>query len=226
MPMIKFDVSASDPEAAVGGGEPPKPGVYSCKIVGCKLGYKKKEDSEELDKSRPRIEVIYQVLDDGEFKGSQLYDYISLGEASVWKLDQFLLALGLASSKKRTGQWDPEKQKSKEVKVLVAKDNNSDGEYRAKVRKVLRLEGATTKKAPVVVEEEEMELEVDTELTAEEPFGAENLWTEEDLAAMDNAQLKEAAKKFDLVIKGMRRTQVVEAILDAQGTNDPDDEPF
>lgn len=120
MPVIKFDVTASDPERAArggGGGEPAPVGTYVCEIVTC--------DDEKPDNKDRRLHVVYKIVGDTngepiEENYSWLHDYINLvQESSVWKLDQFLLAVGVATDSKRTGSFDPEKQVGKQVKVFV-----------------------------------------------------------------------------------------------------------
>jgi hypothetical protein len=105
MPVVKFDVSGSDPKAAfAGGGKQATPGVYTVKLKEVKPGFRK-GDNGQPDKSAPRLEVLAEIQDK-KFKGSLLYDYISFSEASQWKMDQFLQVLGLASTSKRKGSFD------------------------------------------------------------------------------------------------------------------------
>lgn len=131
MPVIKFDVSGSDPKAAfAGGGKQPTPGVYTVKLKDVKPGFRK-GDNGQPDKTAPRLEVIAEIQDK-KFKGSLLYDYISFSEASQWKMDQFLQVLGLASTSKRKGSFDTAKVVNKKLKVRVVGDTYN-GEYRGKL---------------------------------------------------------------------------------------------
>lgn len=131
MPVVKFDVSGSDPKAAfAGGGKQATPGVYTVKLKEVKPGFRK-GDNGQPDKSAPRLEVLAEIQDK-KFKGSLLYDYISFSEASQWKMDQFLQVLGLASTSKRKGSFDTAKVTNKKVKVRVVGDTYN-GEYRAKL---------------------------------------------------------------------------------------------
>ncbi len=133
MPKIKFDVSGSDPNKAIQDSEPPKPGVYRCKVDEINAGFTKGEDGKP-DKTRPRLEVIYRITV-GKSKGAPLWDYVSFSEAAQWKLDQFLQAMGIATAKKRKGEFDTAKLIGKVVKVRVVKDPNSE-DYRPKVKGV------------------------------------------------------------------------------------------
>lgn len=161
MAKVKFDVSGSDPDEAVGGNfEPPKPGVYKCKVFDVNSGFKKGDDGKP-DKSAPRLEVVYEVQDKA-YKGSRLFDYISFGESSQWKLDQFLQAFGLATKKKRKGTFDTDDVKGELCKVRVKADTYN-GEYSAKVGAVMAL--AEDEDAD---EDEEDEEEEDEEIEDED----------------------------------------------------------
>lgn len=137
MSKIKFDVSGSDPSKAIQDSEPPKPGVYRCKVDEINSGFAKGDDGKP-DKSRPRLEVIYRITV-GKSKGAPLWDYVSFSEAAQWKLDQFLQAMGVATSKKRKGEFDTAKLINKVVKVRVVADKNNDGDYRPKVKGVFAI---------------------------------------------------------------------------------------
>lgn len=136
MPKITFDVSGSDPKKATQDLEPPKPGVYVAKVDEINPGYSKDEDTGKPDKTRPRLEVIYRI-NKGKYKGAPLWDYLSFSEASQWKLDQFLQAVGIATEKKRKGSFDTAKQVGKLVKVRV-QGQGSGEDYRARVRGVFK----------------------------------------------------------------------------------------
>lgn len=156
MTIVKFDVSGSDPEKATTDFTPPKPGVYTAKILACTPGHT------DNDKTRPRLEVTI-VITAKEYKDARVYDYIGLTPASAWKLDQFLQALGLADKKKRKGQFDTAKVLNKTLKVRIKGDNYND-EYRAKIGAYL---GVGSDDAPAEDEGEELE-ETTEEVESEE----------------------------------------------------------
>lgn len=133
MPKITFDVSNSDPDKATQDVEPPKPGVYVCKVAEINTGFSKNDDGKP-DKERPRLEVVYRIHK-GNSKGAPLWDYLSFSEASQWKLDQFLQAVGVANKKKRKGSFDSAKVVGKLVKVRVTGQGSGE-DYRARVRGV------------------------------------------------------------------------------------------
>ena len=161
MPIVKFDVSGSDPKAAfAGGGKQPTPGVYTVKLKEVKPGFRKGENGQP-DKAAPRLEVVAEIQDK-KFKGSLLYDYISFSEASQWKMDQFLQVLGLASTSKRKGSFDTTKVANKKLKVRVVGDTYN-GEYRGKLGSYLPDDEAEDGEADEPDEDEEADEEQDEE---------------------------------------------------------------
>jgi len=131
MAVIKYDVSESDPGSAKGGAQSvPKRGVKVVKIESIKDRRPEKNDME-----------VKAIIAQGDNKNYPYWDYINFGEASVWKMDQFLMALGIAEEdSKRKGQFDPAKQKGKLVKVDTKVENDDDGEpVRSRIRSWLAL---------------------------------------------------------------------------------------
>ena len=126
MAVIKYDVTDSDPGSAKGGAQSvPKRGVKVVKIESIKDRRPEKNDME-----------VKAIIAQGDNKNYPYWDYINFGEASVWKMDQFLMALGIAEEdSKRRGQFDPAKQKGKLVKVDTKVENDDDGEpVRSRIR--------------------------------------------------------------------------------------------
>lgn len=139
MAKIKFDVSGSDPEKAVSRDfEPPRPGVHLVKVEEINPGFSKGDDGKP-DKTRPRLEIVARV-EDGVSKGAPLWDYLSFSEASQWKLDQFLQVFGIATAKKRKGEFDTDTIIGEVAKVRVKADSGSE-EYRPKVTAWMVAEG-------------------------------------------------------------------------------------
>lgn len=126
MAVIKYDVSGSDPTNAKGGAlAVPKRGVKVVKIEYIKDRRPNKDDLE-----------VKAVIAKGDNKNYPYWDYLNFGEASEWKMDQFLMALGIATeTTKRKGQFDPAKQKNKLVKVDTKVETDDDGDpVRSKIR--------------------------------------------------------------------------------------------
>lgn len=112
MATIKYNVKGVD----IKGDRPvPKPGVYRCKVISC-------ADAKPDNKDR-RLEVQYEIVEKGDYKGVILYDYINLeSEAAEWKLAQFINAMGLPES----GKLDPDKLVGTALSVRTSVDPGND----------------------------------------------------------------------------------------------------
>lgn len=196
MPVVKFDVSGTDPEKAKE-FEQPKPGVYRAKVHEINMGYSKDAKTSKPDKTRPRMEVIFEIQDKA-YKGTRLWDYVSFSEAAEWKLDQFLQAFGVATAKKRTGSFKTETIVGELCKVRVKADKDQEGNYRAKVAAILPLGEAEDDEDEDFDDEEEEETEDDTE---EEDEDEED---EDEESDDEEADDEEEARYYDLAeLKGM-----------------------
>lgn len=153
MGKIKFAVDKAAFDSA-GFAEPPKPGVYTAKIAEINAGFSKGEDGKP-DPQRPRLEVIWEITDK-RYKGARIWDYVTFGTNTQWKLAQFLNALGLGSKDNVSGEFDTKKLAPKgtdigktgkpiawtssgsaEARLRVRAGTNQSGEYRAEVGAIL-----------------------------------------------------------------------------------------
>lgn len=122
---IKYDVSGSDPEKASGSNfQQPKPGVYTVKV--------REIEAKDSKAGNPMLVVNVEVVNDEEFKGSYLRDYIGLTDSTAWKLDQFLQAFGVTSTQKRSGTLDTDTLLGKTCDVRVKGETYNDS-YQAKI---------------------------------------------------------------------------------------------
>lgn len=213
MAKIKFDVSSSDAEKATANYAQPTPGVYRIKI--------KALDVKKPDGKDRRIEAQYEIVQDKKFKGARLFDYINLeSESSAWKLDQFLQAVGAASTKKRSGSFDTEALLGKDLMCRV-KNELYQGEQRAKVGGVFALsddedeasEDSDEGTEDVDEEGEDEELAEDDEDESEE---------ETDYSEWEISDLKAELKRRELSTKG-KRTELTTR-LEEDDAEDPFDE--
>lgn len=237
--VIKFDLSGADDEVWEQGegvaSEQPKPGIYQMRVKEINPGFAKGDDG-KIDKSRPRLEVIWETIGDadgdrealadlgregGSCEGAWVWDYVSYSEASEWKQAQFFKSIGEANplKGKKKGKFNAEKHEGKTVvKVRVKSDTNLEGDYRAKV-------AATW---PWTDEVEDADDDIDDELDegSEEESGDElELYTEEDLKEMAPDDLKALAKDWGIeTVKGKRRSTYVKEILAAQEAGEDEDE--
>ena len=128
MATIKYDVSGSDPQNAKGGAlAVPKKGVKIVKIESIKDRRPDKNDME-----------VKAVIAKGDNKNYPYWDYVNFGEASEWRMDQFLMAIGVATeTTKRKGEFDPVKivKAGKLIKVDTRVETDEDGDpVRSRIR--------------------------------------------------------------------------------------------
>lgn len=186
MPKIKYDLR--DVESS-GGFETPPPGLYRAKLAECNV--KKSKAGNDM------LECIYE-LSRGDYKGSRVWDYVVLNEASEWKLKQFLEAVGkIAGKKSEKGAFDPDEFEDAEVQVRLKHETYND-EPRARVAAVLPLPEDDE-------DEEEIEVE-DSEDDDDE--GADEEYTYEDLEGMDLGELKEVIEEEELGIRVTKKSKV------------------
>jgi len=240
--MVEFDLSGMSDEEFVQDDSPnfaeqPKPGVYTFLIKEIIPGYT------QGDKSRPRLEVVLDVVADGKGEteslktsgkeggdctGARIWDYVSFSDASEWKQKQFFKAIGEASPKKKKGKFNAEKHEGKTRFLAVVKaDSNQEGDYRAKIGTIFPIgEDAATVEMddgledelekdelePEEPESEELEEDEDDDWDDEEE--EEDELTEEQIRAMNPAQLKELAKEHGISLKGLKKAAAIDKLVE------------
>jgi SAP domain len=120
---IKYNSSGVD-RTKGNNGIPPNPGIYLMTIKGVK--YRKDKND---------LEFIVRVKG-GDHKGYGFWDYVSLGEASDWKVDQYLQAIGVDTVNKPKGTIDIEQFLNQDVMGRV-KAGSWNGEPRPELAAVL-----------------------------------------------------------------------------------------
>lgn len=212
MPKIKYDLR--DVESS-GGFETPPPGLYRAKLAECNV--KKSKAGNDM------LECVYE-LNRGDHKGSRVWDYVVLNEASEWKLKQFLEAVGkIAGKRSAKGAFDPDEFEDAEVQIRLKHETYND-EPRARVAAVLPLP-----------EDDEDEEEIDADEGEGEDDGDEGAgedYTYEDLEGMDLNDLKGVIEDEDLDIRVTKKSKVetvlakvAEALeLEPEEADDEDDE--
>lgn len=140
---LKYDLTDQDPtDSAPSSFEDPKPGVYLAKILEINPGFSK-GDGGKPDKDRPRLEVVLEIQDE-EYKGSRVWDYVSQAGNAKWKEDQFLLALGISNSK-RKGEWDTDDYIGTVIKIRIKAESGTKygtEDYRGKVSAMMMADDA------------------------------------------------------------------------------------
>lgn len=193
--IVKFDVSGVEDRSF----ETPKPGVYKVKIfeVNDRRGKDGKND----------IEVISEIMDKGDYKGSRLWSYISFNPAADWKLKEFVRWLGISKGK---GQFDLDKLPGTVGKVKVVNETRNDDVY-AKVGKWLP---ASEEPAGDDTEPDDTEPEEDTQ-------GAGN--DDKDYETWDADDLKGEIEDRGLEVPGGRQSKAKLIAVLEEDDNKTDD---
>ena len=132
MPKLKVDLSGSDPEKATGRNfEPAKPGTYAAKIV-------EVDQTEAKSSGNQMLVFTYEITQPGSEKGKKLWDRAVLTDTAMWKLDQILQAVGMASKKKRKLNLDTDDLIGESLSVTV-KRGEYEGNPTAEVARVAEL---------------------------------------------------------------------------------------
>lgn len=183
-----------------------------------------------------------------------VWDRVSLSPAAEWRLTQFCLAMGMKINAKgeiigtlETEEGKPGSIIGKLALLRVKAGENLEGRYRAEAGGWYPYDpNASDTGEGFDDEEPDEELEAGDDSTEdedvfggeEEPEDEDDFYTEESLGELDNDGLKAAAAEFDLdtkdyVVKVRGKTNVpktraaiIEAILEAQGVETEDEEPF
>lgn len=134
---IKLDHREQDPDQSISSFEQPKPGVYKGEVMAATVRFKEEGKAKDLRD----IEVVIK-LTEGDYAGAQLWDYPSFSEAAEWRMDQFMLATGVLTRKKRTAEWKSERELEKALKgspvVVRVKADSYNDEYRARISQYMR----------------------------------------------------------------------------------------
>lgn len=234
MVKVKYDVRDSDPEKAKGreGFEKPQPGVYPAKVVGIDHAFAKDERTGKDDKDRPMLVVKYEIQKNKKgFEGSWMWDRVPLNsEAAKWKLDQFLLAFGVAEmKKKRKGEFDTDDLIGEKCRIRVR-----GGEYKKEYSPDV---AAVLPPAEDGEEDEDDDPTVDDELggdddadlgSAEDEDSEDVLYYDmTELASMDLGALNDVANDLDLEVpkaKAKSRVALSKWIFENQPGEPPEEE--
>jgi len=163
MAKLKYDVSGTKHEDSVGREwKLPPQGVHDVKITAI--------DLETPPEKNVRLHIVARIINEKEADNyAPLHDYIPTElESMVWKLDQFLAAIGLTSKTKRKGELDTEKVKGMVVRNTIAHETdtyNGTTRTRAKLGIWLAKSSGRTKPTSVATDEpddsnEEISLEM------------------------------------------------------------------
>ena len=211
---MKVDLSGSDPEKATGGAyETPKPGVYTA-VIDDVTAKKSKSGS-------PMLEVVIKIIGPNS-KGAKVWDYIlTEQENTMWKLDQFLQALGKATKSKRKFTLDTDDIIGDRVKVRIKNETYND-EPQAKIGAYLLAsededdldeesednddleEDDDLEEEEVEEEEEDPEDESEEDEDEGEEEEEEEEETDDEYESMSVTALRKECEERDLLTKGAK----------------------
>ena len=158
---LKIKYNSSKVDRSKGNGIPPNPGLYLMVIKGAKFR-----------KDKNDIEFIVRIKD-GKFKGYGFWSYVSLEENSDWKVDQYLIAIGVDTVNKPKGSVDLDDFLNQEVMGRV-RPGTYNGEPRPELAGVYPVpddfeeDGDDEDEDEDELEEDEDELEEDEDEDEEE----------------------------------------------------------
>lgn len=256
MSKIKLSVTKEGMEEALedqGDLVLPDRGMYILRLEAVVPGFT------QNDKERPNIKMQWKIVGVGregekpEANYMHAFDYVSFSENSQWKRDEVAAALGLSIGRKKTADLEMEIDPAKPGTVIgtqvlgrIKHETQEGYDTAPKIAKLLPLSSAD--EVPDAFGDDD---DTSEEEPSEDPFDGDeeeeagdgdDLLTMEDLEAMAPKELAETAEEFDVDVsefegkgrsvaakKKSKMTQVMEAILEAQGGDedeDGDDDPF
>lgn len=232
-------------------------GVYVAELKAVTQEHAKGSDGQP-DKNRPYLSCVYRIVgvgkDGASLNGknySRLFDNVSFSEAARWKMVQFATAMGIPikngaiDSNVEIEEGKPGSIIGTRVLMTVVSGENREGEYRANVKSVKALDSDDSglfEDDDEDEDDEEFDSEEENEDEEEDDEEESEYLTEEGLAELALKELKEIAEgdfdldADDLVVRlksgkvNRKKTQaaIIEAILEAQGADEEDEEeePF
>jgi len=240
---IKLDHSEQDPDQSTASFEQPKPGIYRVRVEEATVRFNNKKLRD--------IEVVAKVVAP-KYEGARLWDYPSFSKAAMWKMDQFMIAMGLMSRKKRRQEIKSEKELERKLKGTYAmvrvRGDSYEGEYKAKIAQWMpddeEYSGDDEDDDDIIddeeledlEDEEDLEEEVDDDDEEEEEDDDEDEdeddegdegdeeYSASDIRAMKIKELRAVADDLGLDHEGVKKPDLRDLILEELGLEDEDDE--
>lgn len=264
MAKVRLKASAEDVKKALSSGdfEPAPVGLYVAELASCEPKYTKDESKPDgVDKDRPYLNCGWKIIGllDNQDKTKQkplpegtnygrVYDVVSFGESSKWKVAQFGITIG---AKTKNGEIDDEVEIEADkpgtiigtkaiLRVKADKDQNSN--YKPAVGFTGPLDGTKGDAASSAFADDPGDDDSGTDPFAEGSEDAEG-FTEEQLEAEDLKSLGAILKENydgspqDHIVKtkagkidtAKTKAAVIQAILEAQSSGDEagnEEDPF
>jgi hypothetical protein len=202
MARVKYDVRGVE----AGQRKVPSPNVYQAKITSADIT--KPEGKDE------RIELVVEVINDSDFNGAKLYEYVNLeSDSAAWKLRELLEAAGVVGERKssESGTLDTDKDlvgKIIGIKTFIRPADDARGfDEQARIRRMFPADGAAGSG--------ESFDEEDTDVAAT---------TEDEYDDMPLAKLKAELSERDLPTRGSKKA-LIERLRESDAEEQEDEEP-
>jgi hypothetical protein len=183
-------------------------GIHKMKIV----------DVEQTEANDGTDMLVFALVpEDAKLKTRRFPYYCKIQQNQLWKLRDLLVAAGVSVPKKAMN-IDPSSVVGKYIAAEVEDETNAQYAGRSVVNGTYGLDILDDQDAPSDDEEDDEEYEGDEEEEEEEEDD------EEDLAALTLADLRKRAKASDIDTAGLKKPQLIEAILEAEAEEDEDDD--
>lgn len=201
MARVKYDVRGVE----AGQRKVPSPNVYQGKITSADIT--KPEGKDE------RIELVVEIVNDSDFNGAKLYEYVNMeSDSAAWKLRELLEAAGVVSDRKssESGTLDTDKDlvnKIIGIKTFIRPADDARGfDEQARIRRMFPADGAAGSG--------ESFDEEDNEVAAT---------TEDDYDSMPLAKLKAELSERDLPTRGSKKA-LIERLRESDAEDEPEEE--
>lgn len=221
--MVKVKIQATEEDVAKAGEDlgdfvVPKPGFYVLQLVECTPGFSKDGNGEE-DKSRPRLECVYEIVAEGKEQAEpkanygRLWDYVTFSKEAGWSRARFVKAFypdKVKDGKALDVEIDTDEVVERKVFARIKNERDKlrseeagSTVQRARIANLLPLDGMDSYEEAAYSSDAFGGAE-DAEGGDEDPFGGstedagDDLLTEEELKGYDLKELGNVAKEFDL----------------------------
>lgn len=223
MAKVKVRATKQDvKEELEGGGDfvSPKPGFYHLTVIEANAGFSKDRETGAEDKSRPRIEMVYEITAEGvegdkapEANYGRIWDYLTFGEKAGRTRARYIKTFypeHYSEDGDMEVEFDTDEMIAKTVvaKLSVKKEKDQNGEVRDRVqiRQMMPVgddfSSAAVSTADAFASADDDDNDFESVLEEAEEEGEEDgLLTEEELDAMTSQEVAAIAKEFDLDTK-------------------------
>ncbi len=227
-PVSKHELAFNLKGIEAGGRKPRIPeGNYLAELKEATVGNTKKEPK------RPMVLWIFTIAE-GKYEGTDIWYRTVLQDNTLWDLRRTLAALGV-KIKDETMKMDFRKLEGRQCGIQVIDGDPYNGKVSSDINDIFStdlLEEDEEDDEDDFDDEEEEETEEDWEDDEEDEDEEEEeddedegeLYEEDELTEMSAQEVRAAGRQLGVVKKGMKKADIIEAILAAQEDSDDEEE--